>query len=198
MLKNLVKREAEGSYLGFWVPKHINSDTCIFLNETVLLKQNLWFLDIMVNFYSLWNITALHNNSKIAFLGIFVRKLCFYSFGCGFSVLYSLKSIFWYKNQASLTLQWNFMRQNMLKNVVKREAEGIYLGVWVLKHIYSDTCIFLSCSTQWSGSFETKFVVFGHYAQFLQSLEHHCPPVWHHDNSKIEFLGIFDNKLCFY
>ena len=29
MLKNLVKREAEGSYLGFWVPKHINCDTCI-------------------------------------------------------------------------------------------------------------------------------------------------------------------------
>ena len=82
--------------------------------------------------------------------------------------MYSSKSIFWYKNQAFLTLKWNFMRQNMLKNVVKREAEGIYLGVWVSKHIYSDTCIFLSCSTQWSGSFETKFMIFGHYGQFLQ------------------------------
>ena len=42
----------------------------------------------------------------------------------------------WYKNQAFLTLKWNFMRQNMLKNLVKREAEGSYLGFWVPKHIY--------------------------------------------------------------
>ena len=35
MLKNLVKREAEDSYLGFWVSKHINSDTCIFLSCSI-------------------------------------------------------------------------------------------------------------------------------------------------------------------
>ena len=93
--------------------------------------------------------------------------------------------------------QMGFIRQNRSKNVDKREAEGSFLGVWVPKHIYSDTSIFLSCSTQWSGSFETKFVIFIHYGQFLQSLKHHCPPVWDHDNSKIGFLRLFVNKLYF-
>ena len=80
--------------------------------------------------------------------------------------------------------------------MVKREAEGSYLGFWVPKHIYSDTRVFLSCSTQWSDSFETKFMIFGQYGQFLQSLKHHCPPVWHHNNSKIAFLGIFVLGNC--
>ena len=93
--------------------------------------------------------------------------------------------------------QMGFIRQNRSKNVDKREAEGSFLGVWVPKHIYSDTSIFLSCSTQWSRSFETKFVIFIHYGQFLQSLKHHCPPVWDHDNSKIVFLRLFVNKLHF-
>ena len=81
----------------------------------------------------------------------------------------------------------------MLKNLVKREAEGSYLRFWVPKHIYSDTCIFISCSTKWSGPFETKFMIFGHYGIFLQSLKRHCPPVWHHDNPKIGVLRLFGN-----
>ena len=52
-----------------------------------------------------------------------------------FFELYSSKSIFWYKNQASLTLQWNFMRQNWFKNVAKREAEGSFFRG--LKEIYA-------------------------------------------------------------
>ena len=51
--------------------------------------------------------------------------------------------------------------------MAKKEAEGSFLGFKVPKHIYSDTCIFLSCSTQWSGSFETKFMIFGHYGKIL-------------------------------
>ena len=67
----------------------------VLLNEAVLLKQNLWFLDIMVNFYSLcrslkhhcppvWH----HDNSKFEFLWLFVRKLCFYWFEYGLFELY--------------------------------------------------------------------------------------------------------------
>ena len=139
------------------------------------MKRFFW--NKIYDFWTLWSIftvfeTSLPSslapqNSKIAFLGIFVRKLCFYWFEYVFFVLYSSKSIVWYKNKAFLTLQWNFIRQNMLKNLVKREAEGSYLGFWVSKHMYSDTFIFLSCSTQWSGSFEAKFIIFGHYGQFL-------------------------------
>ena len=40
------------------------------------------------------------------------------------------------------------MRQNRSKNVAKREAEGSFLGFKIPKHIYSDTRMFLSCSTQ--------------------------------------------------
>ena len=120
------------------------------------MKRFFWIK--IYDFWTLWSVFIVFETSlpsslaprqlKNWVLGIFVRKLCFYSFECGFSVLYSSKSIFWYKNQASLTLQWNFMRQHMLKNVVEREAEGSFLGFKVPKHIYSDTCIFLSCSTQ--------------------------------------------------
>ena len=80
----------------------------------------------------------------------------------------------------------------MLKILVKREAEGSYLGFWVPKHMYSDTREFLSCSTQWSDSFETKFMIFGHYGQFLQSLKHHCLPVWDQksDHTSEKFIGM--------
>ena len=57
--------------------------------------------------------------------------------------------------------------------------------------------IFLSCSTYWDGSIEIKFVILRHYAQFLQTLKHHCPPFWHNSSSKSMVLGLFGIKLCF-
>ena len=101
----------------------------------------IWVFIFVYEGFKVWQNSKKFQNPKIPFLGIFVRKLCFYWFECGFSVLYSSKSIFWYKNQASLTLQWNFMRQNMLKNLVKMEAEGSYLGfgyqnTFIAIHVY--------------------------------------------------------------
>ena len=62
MLNILVKMEAESSYLGFWVPKHIYSDTRV--------GHYGQFLQSLKHHYSpVWY----HNNSKIAFLGIFVE-----------------------------------------------------------------------------------------------------------------------------